>query len=959
MAIRRLPPRWQLKPTLSLAKSNPMTMSLGLFPKSNDWYSGALRFCLALALVLAGSRMIAQNCNPDVSPPIAVCNASLDISIGASGQAEIFAPDVDEGSYDACCLDTILIRRWVDGPCDSDNLDDDFTGSVAFCCADAGNSIVVQMRVYDCSGNTNECWMEVNVADKTKPVCQAPPDVTVVCENFDPTLNAYGVAQGTDNCCIDTIIQSLNYAQFDSLCSKGTITRTFKVYDCGGEFSQCTQQIVSSYQQEYFIRFPNDVIATVYTGNLDNFGQPVFFGEDCELLATSFEDVVFLNVPDADKRIERTWSIINWCTYNPNLDFVSVPNPMPNADENHPANLPGPTVSLPGTPIPWQSTIVKILPDDPAPTNFSTFYDPNANGYRYTQIIKVNIVPTAALTGTVFSDTVSNCVFDAGEPLLSGWTVKVTGLVTGSVYTTNTNSAGVYNIAVPANDTTAEITLTAPFNFGQDCPSVYTVNPVSGQTIVQDIPVYLETSCPLLSVDLSAPFLRRCFQNTYTVRACNLSEAGIPDVSVEVAFDQYLSYNYSSVPGVLLGNNTYSFDLDTLAAGECRTFYVNLDVDCAAPPGYTHCSTAHVFPDTICPAPPGWSGADVEVSGYCDGDSVRFVIENIGAGNMNEILGFVVVEDIIMVQSDDFQLDAGQSQYVVVPANGATWRLEAGEASNRPWGGVEAVAVEGCGGLNTTGLVTLFPLNTSDPFETTDCQENIGSYDPNDKRAYPGGYGSEHLIDANTGIDYIVRFQNTGTDTAFSVVVMDTLSPFLDARAVRPGAASHPYEFAVLDGNVLRFRFDHILLPDSTINEAGSHGFIKFWAPQAANNSVGTRIENQAAIYFDFNEPVLTNTTFHTIGDHFVLVNAVDIPGATADVRLHPNPTTGTLYLEVGYPADQADFILTDPYGKIQRLEQFSGWGCRIERRALPAGLYFYTVRQNGQTIGSGKILYK
>ncbi|HAD15187.1 MAG TPA: hypothetical protein DCF33_22405, partial [Saprospirales bacterium] len=143
-----------------------------------------------------------------------------------------------------------------------------------------------------------------------------------------------------------------------------------------------------NYKQEYFIKFPNDVVVTVCDGS-GTYGEPVFFGEDCELLGVSNQDVVYTVVPDACFKIERNWMIINWCTYNPNLDCIEVPNPNPNAIGNHPSNLPGPVVSACGTLAPWAPTISKITPSDPTATNYCTYYQSDANCYRYKQIIKV------------------------------------------------------------------------------------------------------------------------------------------------------------------------------------------------------------------------------------------------------------------------------------------------------------------------------------------------------------------------------------------------------------------------------------------------------------------------------------------------------------------------------------------------------------------------------------------
>ncbi|PIX33224.1 MAG: T9SS C-terminal target domain-containing protein, partial [Bacteroidetes bacterium CG_4_8_14_3_um_filter_31_14] len=66
---------------------------------------------------------------------------------------------------------------------------------------------------------------------------------------------------------------------------------------------------------------------------------------------------------------------------------------------------------------------------------------------------------------------------------------------------------------------------------------------------------------------------------------------------------------------------------------------------------------------------------------------------------------------------------------------------------------------------------------------------------PNDKTGYPTGVTTEHYIMPNQQLQYVIRFQNTGTDTAFTVVVRDTLNMNLDIFSVVPGVASHSYNF--------------------------------------------------------------------------------------------------------------------------------------------------------------------
>ena len=798
--------------------------------------------------------------------------------------------------------------------------------------------------------------------DTTPPTCQAPADVSVTCETFDPSLMAYGTATAADDCCLNNVVVIVNYSEFDTVCSRGTITRVFQAFDCSGNsstlgVSTAVQKIVLTYVQDYYIRFPDDLVTADESPN-GGYGSPTAFREDCELVGLSYEDHIFVDQPDCDYKIERTWTVINWCTYDPLKGFNVVPNPNPNSIINHPANLPGPIVSAAGTLPPWAPTIVKITPSDPGPTNYSTFWNANANGYQYTQTIKIIDTFFVAIQGIVFSDTLSNCSYDTGEPVLDSWTVRATGQVTGDVVEAITDASGAYLILLDGFDTTVTITLVSSGNFGQNCQTEYTVNVGIGATATQDVPVQLEQRCGLLSVGIATPRLRRCFTNQYTVQACNLSAETIANAYVEVVLDDFLVYNNGSIPGTLVIDNTYSFQLGDLAPGDCKNFTINFTVSCDAPIGATHCTEAHVYPYDDCRGNSSWSGADVEVNATCDGDSVRFAITNIGNGDMTQILDFVVVEDVVMRQEGTFQLTTGQTLNLSQLATGSTWRLQAQEEPLHPWGGPQAVALEGCGGLNTPGLVNLFPLSDPDPFEATDCMENIGAYDPNDKQGFPMGYGSEHFIEANTDIEYLIRFQNTGTDTAFTVVVLDTLSQQLEPASVRVEVASHPVAFTLLEGGILRFAFENILLPDSNVNLLRSNGFVKFRIQQKPDLADGSRIENRAAIFFDFNQPVLTNTTFHTIGDHFIMVSTNDLWNAGL-LSAYPNPAMDQVLFELKDWANTARFELSNNLGQQVLAERFSGKQFRFERKNLPAGIYHFQITTNNTQTATGKIILR
>ncbi len=373
--------------------------TLSDFPNNNYWLPDTLAtFGFTLCLPIGSYNVVytaEDECGngaictfqlnvADQTPPIASCQQFTKTALGIDGKSILDASVFNSGTTDNCCVDHFEVRRMNSG-CNSGTT---FGPTVTFCCADIGDSVLVVFRAYDCHGNFNDCMVNVLVEDKLAPSCIPPTNVMVNCENFDPTLWNYGQVTVVDNCCTDTILISNNYTQFDTVCNRGTIVRTFRVFDCGGQNAQCSQQIVVDYHQDYYIKFPDDKIVTS-CHETGNYGEPIFYGRDCEFLAVTFVDNIFTVAEDACYKIERTWKIINWCSYNPNLPRIEIPNPNPGANSNDPANLPGPVVSPIGTPSPWNPTLVKINPTDITATNYGSFWTANANGYDYKQIIKI------------------------------------------------------------------------------------------------------------------------------------------------------------------------------------------------------------------------------------------------------------------------------------------------------------------------------------------------------------------------------------------------------------------------------------------------------------------------------------------------------------------------------------------------------------------------------------------
>jgi hypothetical protein len=152
--------------------------------------------------------------------------------------------------------------------------------------------------------------------------------------------------------------------------------------------------------------------------------------------------------------------------------------------------------------------------------------------------------------------------------------------------------------------------------------------------------------------------------------------------------------------------------------------------------------------------------------------------------------------------------------------------------------------------------------NESNTANNTDTGQGtiVASYDPNDKVGTANNSQStEHYyLDEDLWIDYVVRFQNTGNDTAFTVVIRDVIEQDLDIESLQILGASHVFTPSFGEGRELVFTFPNILLPDSTTDLLASQGFVAFRMKPRMGLLPGDLIENSAAIFFDFNEPIIT-----------------------------------------------------------------------------------------------------
>jgi uncharacterized repeat protein (TIGR01451 family) len=593
-------------------------------------------------------------------------------------------------------------------------------------------------------------------------------------------------------------------------------------------------------------------------------------------------------------------------------------------------------------------------------------------GIRDAFLVKFN---QSKINGYVWLDINSNCTKEGME------TVMIDGVnltIQPGNYICQTID-GIWSLdSLPIGTYTVTID-TTNLNWITTCPisQTFTVTNVHAFTDGPNFGLLSTNPCSSPEITILAPTLRRCFSNQIVyVQACNDNAATIPlDSSyVIVTLDTLLTVNSASLPFTALGNNTYQFQTGTLNPGQCVNFTLSTTVSCNATLGQTLCMNAELFPVDGCvldsiPSGPNWDNipsegalgglpqpclgpwdqSSLSVDGWCQNDSIYFTITNtgvLGGGDMECYAPVWLTVNGVVTFTDSIMLQGGQTITYAFEGNGQTWILNASQHPLHPGNSQPNAFVERCGNAANwnPGEVNDYPQDDADPVIDIFCEEVSGSYDPNDKRGYPNGVTNMNYIQPNQQLQYVIRFQNTGTDTAFTVVIRDTLDTDLNIFTVTPGVSSHSYEFRMYGPRVLEWRFDNILLPDSTTNSVGSNGFVTFHVEQNPNLAPGTVINNDADIYFDYNDPITTNTTVHRIYEGFPNVLSLqDLVNSKESIILYPNPTSSEITITSDKFTNE-HYTLYDQMGRTVGSGTLAGTSTTISLSTLSKGIYILKV---------------
>lgn len=580
-----------------------------------------------------------------------------------------------------------------------------------------------------------------------------------------------------------------------------------------------------------------------------------------------------------------------------------------------------------------------------------TSYDANQNicGQHCATVV-VTTQTNSTLCGTIFWDTNGNGLQDAGENGIAGGYVVMYG--NGFFASAISDSLGYYYASVPAGNyqvyycTQYPGVFTVPQADTAGC-GLYLVTVGASQTLcglnfgLQNTSVIIEGTI---------------FNDANNNGAYDSGEAGIPYQGLSVgAYYAYTDANGHYSIHVPAGTYTVSYTPSGIYTGYTVTTASSINVNASTigntygnnnfgiyiVPGSTDLYVTIIPHTTVTPGFPAWY--DVQVC-------------NIGASATGATLTFNYDAGLVFSYANPAESSINTSTHQI------TWNLPviAPGSCSYIWLDFDAITSLNIGDA-TFELAHVVPTSGTDinMANNTDTIHQIvtGSWDPNNKLSIRTNTQDPNLqqvssVNPDQYIEYTVNFQNTGTGPAVNVTLLDELSADLDASTFELTGVSHNGT-VTRNGNQLNFSFSNIMLPASSVNEPESHGFVAFRVKALNGLAAGHVISDNAAIYFDFNAPVITNFAEVT------MVNALGVNENTASlshVSVYPNPVVNetTLVWSLEKAADVKISVI-DLQGKLLETafnaNQSAGTHSLVwNADKCSKGIYMLKIEANGTT---------
>ncbi len=216
-------------------------------------------------------------------------------------------------------------------------------------------------------------------------------------------------------------------------------------------------------------------------------------------------------------------------------------------------------------------------------------------------------------------------------------------------------------------------------------------------------------------------------------------------------------------------------------------------------------------------------------------------------------------------------------------------------------------------------------------------QTVVNSFDPNDKTCIQG----DKILPESVGeyLNYMIRFENTGTANAINIVVKDVIdTDKFDIETLIPLKASHNFVTKIRENNIVEFIFENINLP---FDDANNDGYVTFKIKTLDTLGLNDIIENNAEIYFDFNFPIITNIAQTQV------VETLNINNYNLDSKItsvYPNPTENMVQIKSKENIESITVYTLS--GRLIQQKNIIGYKNKSETdlSKLASGIYFLKI---------------
>ncbi len=469
---------------------------------------------------------------------------------------------------------------------------------------------------------------------------------------------------------------------------------------------------------------------------------------------------------------------------------------------------------------------------------------------------------------------------------------------------TISDTGGYYTMPLTIGNYSLRQTISNEFLQRQICPlpasPARNVSLTSAGTVSFENDFINQTfDCPRLDLQINQPRFRLCSRSQFRLFYKNDGVAAQPNSRIRLSLPQEVNIEFASLSFTKQADSSYVFDLGTLNPGQSGQILIKDTVSCPVVPDSLAraCFSARIEPLSLCsnidPSTLLWDGAwlDAEARFVPTLNKVKISIFNRGS-NMADSTACDITGPGVIYKRGKIKLSAGDSLiFWVDPAVRGNIQVFLAQPKDCPLGLGSGLAHSG------TGVAKTFLNFGPGLFETNTvqaCPSWRFSYDPNEKLVEPEGE-----VEPETDFNYTIHFENYGNDTAYFVAVVDSLPNQLDVSTLRLGGSSHPYTLQI-GGNeqnpILSFIFNPIKLTGKRQDSVLSKGQLSFKIKMKAGVNRGEVVSNRAHIYFDRNEPVITEFVHSKVRELGVPVLSTNAKSSTENrMILAPNPASGTV----------------------------------------------------------------